>query len=324
MDVRSLLVLERVKVTNANAIAGITYGFPCPTSFLGFVHALERELPIPPGALTGVAIVAHHHELCTHRDGHGQSTFALTRNPLTREEKTAPFVEEGRMHMVVSLIVSTTMGRYDLAEHFRLEDDTVEAAQRKFEAMVTRRLGSLRLAGGRIDGCARVAFEDLPEEHEDRLRRIRKIMRRLMPGFCLVDRTDILRAHHAELLQQDPKRELIDSWLDFYTITYRAAEIREAAHNGDSDGQVKWDLQSRPCKGWIVPLLLGFKALSPLYEPGEVGNVRDASVPCRFVEGVYGLGEWMSPHRVTYLEDVLWHHRVVNGEWYLSTQEQVR
>jgi CRISPR-associated protein Csy2 len=32
------ILIERIKVQNANAIAGFTWGFPAITHFLGFVH----------------------------------------------------------------------------------------------------------------------------------------------------------------------------------------------------------------------------------------------------------------------------------------------
>ncbi|PVF10187.1 type I-F CRISPR-associated protein Csy2, partial [Yersinia pestis] len=40
----SLIVLHQVRVENANAIAGLTYGFPAITHFLGYSHALSRKL----------------------------------------------------------------------------------------------------------------------------------------------------------------------------------------------------------------------------------------------------------------------------------------
>ena len=40
--------------------------------------------------------------------------------------------------------------------------------------------------------------------------------------------------------------------------------------------------------------------------PGTVRNARDASVPMLFVESVYALGEWISPHRLTHLAQLLW------------------
>ena len=47
-------------------------------------------------------------------------------------------------------------------------------------------------------------------------------------------------------------------------------------------------------------------AVSEKRTPGTVRNARDASVPMLFVESVYSLGEWISPHRLTHLAQLLW------------------
>ena len=39
----SLILLRRVRVENANAIAGLTYGFPAITHFLGFSHVSPSD-----------------------------------------------------------------------------------------------------------------------------------------------------------------------------------------------------------------------------------------------------------------------------------------
>ncbi len=41
---KAFIRLGYVKIENANAIAGLTYGFPAITSFLGFTHTLSRQL----------------------------------------------------------------------------------------------------------------------------------------------------------------------------------------------------------------------------------------------------------------------------------------
>ena len=38
------LVLSHIDTQNANSIAGLTWGFPAITQFLGFTHALSRKL----------------------------------------------------------------------------------------------------------------------------------------------------------------------------------------------------------------------------------------------------------------------------------------
>jgi hypothetical protein len=36
-------------------------------------------------------------------------------------------------------------------------------------------------------------------------------------------------------------------------------------------------------------------------------GARDTTTPFRFVESLYSLGQWISPHRLTRLEQLLWH-----------------
>ena len=43
-EMSSLILLRRIKIENANTIAGLTYGFPAITHFMGFSHALSRKL----------------------------------------------------------------------------------------------------------------------------------------------------------------------------------------------------------------------------------------------------------------------------------------
>ena len=65
-----------------------------------------------------------------------------------------------------------------------------------------------------------------------------------------------------------------------------------------------WTL--RPKAGWLVPLPIGYAGISPLYAAGEVAQTRDETTPFRFVESLYTLGEWVSPHRLDTLAQLLW------------------
>jgi CRISPR-associated protein Csy2 len=67
---------------------------------------------------------------------------------------------------------------------------------------------------------------------------------------------------------------------------------------------VTWEIRRKP--GWLVPLPIGYAGISPLYAPGEVANSRDDSTPFRFVESLYSLGQWISPHRLDTIEQLLW------------------
>ncbi len=70
------------------------------------------------------------------------------------------------------------------------------------------------------------------------------------------------------------------------------------------------DWKTRRTKpGWLVPVPVGYGAISQVYKPGEVANARDSTVPFRFVESVYSVGEWISPHRVDQPQHMLWYHQ---------------
>jgi CRISPR-associated protein Csy2 len=57
----ALLLLPRLKVQGANAISGpLSWGFPSPTAFIGFTHALERHFSNElRDGFGGVGIVCH-------------------------------------------------------------------------------------------------------------------------------------------------------------------------------------------------------------------------------------------------------------------------
>ena len=103
----SLLILPRIKVEGANAISGLVYGFPAVTHFLGYIHALSREIDAKLGLkLGGCGIVCHDYQIHAYKNGGGgEQIFSLSRNPLTKEGQTAPFNEEGKIRMEVSLII---------------------------------------------------------------------------------------------------------------------------------------------------------------------------------------------------------------------------
>ena len=55
-----------------------------------------------------------------------------------------------------------------------------------------------------------------------------------------------------------------------------------------------------------MPLPIGYAGISPLYAAGEVENARDSTTPFRFVESLHSLGQWISPHRLDGLNQLLW------------------
>ena len=304
----AVLVLPHVRVQNANAISSpMTWGFPAITAFTGLMTALERRLGREAGiAFYGVGVVCHGFEAQVTTAGYTRA-FHLTRNPVLADGSTAGIVEEGRVHLDVTLVFDV-----QLTDAHRGEAERVALAER-----VAHQLAGMRLAGGSVmpalPGPARrptrAVLEMVPDESRDdeRRKQFRRLARRWLPGFALVSRDDLLQTRLVELRASDPAATALDAWLDMSRWNMRAVE-RPAKAGDDAKPTVEW--VSDPRAGWTVPLPVGFAALSDVHEPGTVSGARDMGTPFRFVETVWSMGQWVSPHRLKSLKDLVWspHH----------------
>jgi CRISPR-associated protein Csy2 len=135
----------------------------------------------------------------------------------------------------------------------------------------------------------------------------------LLPGFALIDRTKDLELHFKELESSNTETELLDAWLDFLSL--KAIAVKSSDANGN-ENDATWVFVPKPADGWIVPLQVGYKGISKLYEPGQIENARDLLFPFRFVEAIYSVGSWVAPYRLNKIEELLWQYEVKN-DWYL-------
>lgn len=297
MNCEALLLLPHLRVQNANAIAGpLSWGFPAVTAFTGFVHALQRRLQADglEIELDGVAIVCHHFEAQTSLPaGKRTHVFHLTRNPVNADGSTAAIVEEGRAHLEVSLLIGVNGDcLYDEAIRQGLADRILQAAL------------SMRLAGGSLLSSApRAQLLERTGSEEGDEKQLRKLRRRLLPGFALVGRRDLLAEHAAQLQAADPQADTLDALLDLTRMNIDPPQA-DAAADSPATG---WHL--RPRAGWLVPIPVGYRALGEVQPAGSVRNARDRDTPFRFVESLYSLGQWLSPHRVRDLSELFWYHR---------------
>lgn len=311
---KGLLLLSHIEVENANAVSGLTYGFPSVSNFLGFTHAISRKLQkkYESLSLTGCAVICHNHQIHYHKlNGSHDYAFSLSRKPLTKEGKPPAFNEEARMHMTISLLIECDFTEYtvtDISEFKEIEN---------FQDWIKEKAYAQRLAGGTIVKIAQVDFYDLPDDNRDQFIK-QKILFSLLPGFILVNRNDLLKSHYDEILNESPSKELIDAWLDFASLKYKP-EIRGIDLTEDKDAKVNWERLPKPAVGWLVPISVGYKAISPLYQKDEVANVRDSTVPFQFVETIYSIGQWLSPHRIRDFKifcSIFWQYRYEEN-WYL-------
>ena len=310
------IIIERIGVQNANCIAGFTWGFPAITHFLGFMHHIERQISESFSVtLKGCAVVYHSGHVHAYQSKPMHDfEFTQSKNPpyLPRHDPSAnaPIIEEGRMNMTVSLII-------------KLDREFVGHSEAKnaLEDKITELCQFGRLAGGTILDFKSIALKTLRNEREASLF-LRQTKRKLMPGFVLRDRAELLEQHFEQLKKTKSKAELLDAWLDFSALKYKAIpKLANTNDTPDENTEAEWQRCARPfARGWLVPLMVGYKAISPLYEPGEVTNVRDETIPTCFVEAVHSIGEWQSLHRITDIDSAIWHHSL-NDKWYLCKQK---
>lgn len=367
------ILINRIKVQNANAVAGFTWGFPAITHFLGFAHSLGRKLQESPYSrlsFSGTAVIAHEHHV--HVYGAYGDSFTQSRSPPylhSHDDKAAapPVIEEGKMNMTVSLLIGC--------------DGNIGNQDSDLLDWLNTQCYLQRLAGGtilEIGGLDIVRAEEVAQQ--------RTVKRKLLPGFVLVDRSASLQSHYENLTESGTSAEQLEAWLDFSAykeqarpnhnlidrylqglykmeeensellwrewsahlerIPYDAADIPDtvksyfAGLEGDKNTKsildqwnqyleptektaADWERLPKPeAKGYLVPIVCGYKAITPVYKNDQIENTRDSETPVCFVEAVHSVGEWRSVHHLRSekdFNDVLWtyHHE---DHWYLCRQ----
>lgn len=309
---QAILVLPHLRIQNANAIAcPLTHGFPSITAFTGLMWALERKLPQAdvPLRLQAISVICHHHQEQV-TQGYVRS-FNLTRNPVDKDGSTAAIVEEGRMHLEITLVLAVSEKRPAGAPAALVQGNDDQLAG--WARIAGETLAGMRIAGGSVlpsrpvpGKRVRPWIAIVPDDPEAAATEFRQWRRQWLPGFALVGRDDLLAERLRHLRATQPEATLLDAWLDAARFNHQPLPSTNDATA--PDGKVVWGDPLRPKgSGWVVPIPVGYAALTPQAHPaGSVRNARDASVPLRFVESVYSLGEWVSPHRLNSLTELLW------------------
>jgi CRISPR-associated protein Csy2 len=301
----ALVLLPNLCVQNANAISGpLSWGFPSPTAFTGFAHALQRkaiERRLSASfreGFGGVGIICHDFQpQVSWSPGDRAHVFHLTRNPGEKDGRAPAMVEEGRAHMEVTLVIA-------------VKDALPPREGERFADEVFHIAHGMRIAGGSLlppritERQAVRRWWPLKEGTEGHLEVLGGLRRRLIPGFALVQRNDLLIDHLAEMRARQTDSgampNMLDALLDFSRLN-----VTPGLPRSDPADEVRWEVHRKP--GWLVPLPIGYSVLSSLYSGGEVQNTRDTTTPFGFAESLYSLGEWISPNRVKNLDQLLWH-----------------
>lgn len=371
------ILIDHVQAQDVNATAGFTWGFPAITHFLGFVHLLQRKIKAHSQfsdiELGGCAVISHDQRTSTYQNG-SSVAFTQSRNPpyLDSHDKksTPPIIEEGKMSMTVSLLIEVK--------------DSISQLSQLLEAWINKQCYLQRLAGGSVQNVKAVTFFSIKS---DDTASIRALQRRLLPGFFLINRSELLSQHLEQLQKTDSSIEMFDAWIDFVGLKRRArpayelidqhlarlaknksnlainlfdkwhkhlkapyglddipndllayfSDISNTAdkhHEAlinqwqryitpDSKTSAQWELQPKPNKGYLVPIMCGYKAISDVMANEKVLGTRDNKTDVCFVEAVHSIGEWRSVHRIKKLheiDDAMWQYHYAPN-WYLCSQQ---
>jgi CRISPR-associated protein Csy2 len=276
------LLIPKINVINANALSSpFTIGFPAITAFLGFTHALQRKLNVKGHSglsLCKTGVTSHGFEMQTYK-GDSDSVNSIIiqkKSPYSKEDfakfkqgKPPSFTEDPRCHMTVSIVIEVAS---DIANETAFLMDVNSQIN-----------NGMKLAGGDI-----ISFEDacLFEPSEER-----KLIRHLMPGFSLIQRSDLMLDTNQEL---DPIDRLLG-----------ALAINHKPHKKGEDFSWRSERQQ---KGWIVPICTGFMGITDLAPAGQTKNQRDINVPHIFAESIVTLGEFVMPHTIKSICEMLFQY----------------
>lgn len=314
------IVLSKIKIQNANSIAGFTWGFPAITQFLGFTHALSRKISSQYNGeydteFSGCMVVANQVDNKVYQPrAYGDFEFLQSRNPPVLEKNknyspSPPIIEEGKLNTTVSLVI-------ELSQSLDLTTDEVKKLEQKINSLCH----VMRIAGGSVIDIGAIKLFSATTE-ADKTKQLARIKRLCMPGFVLLDRSEYLAEHTTNLAKvTSDQLQPFQAWLDFSALKAVAtAKLTENQNEVDERTAADWHYQKKPFDGYLVPLMTGYKAISEIYPAGQVDDVRDPDTPTRFVEAVHSVGEWFSLHRVKQLNDFIWRY-YHEGDWYLCKQ----
>ncbi|UOO82559.1 type I-F CRISPR-associated protein Csy2 [Uruburuella testudinis] len=315
-------VFERVSIQAANAVSGpLSYGFPALNGFLGAMHALNRKLSATgmPASLGGVLIANHRCDIQAFQaDIFSDAVFIQSRNPIKRNGETAPIIEEGKVHLTVSLAV----------EVFGHIND-IQPQANELAEQLAKLLYQQRIAGGSVTRIGRCRLYPTHQSAD--------VRRRLLPGFVLMNADRKLKIITAELksgichkysrgrlkAEDGEDGEPIPTGMPANPDASQLDALLATAmryHQPQANGE--WHstgIKSR--HGWIVPLPLGYQAISPLFPAGKMQHSRNPDYPACYAEALYGLGEWVFPTRLPEtLAGCFWRYAEPQENLYLITQ----
>ena len=262
----NFLVIKNLIYSGANALAGVTYGFPSIGAILGFIEKLNLEIgkcTQRPFSLSSVVILSHDTNCRVYRESSNSDfSFVQKRAPLAKDGKTAPIIQEGYIDGDVSLVIALEDIQIFYEEDFNyIKDEILSILMR------------LKFAGGCID-----SISDLMLVSNDNLK---TTIKNLYPFAALVNRSD----YFTDMVHQNSDIKILDCFLSLSSIHHRfnkTLNIWQQLYSKD---------------GFLVPLHVGYKQISEDFENSDSVNLRSSDAKACFVEPIFSAGEWLCSYQ---------------------------
>lgn len=209
------IFINKIRVQDANCVAGLTWGFPSITGFTGFAHALSLKVQKSDFSKIRVGseimVVAHDYHHHTYENEYQITLFSQKRGAnfysdtdKNKQSKTMTRIEEGRMDMVISLLIPI-QGRVGANRKEAFIDYLIQC------------VSTMRIASGSVISIKELDVLGLDESNKSNQLLVK---RKLMPGYVLSDASSALSQHYDSI--NSAEKDLVDAWLDFSSIKYQA------------------------------------------------------------------------------------------------------
>lgn len=318
------LYVVRLNVENVSIISSyLTWGFPAPSAFTGLMHNLQRQLNKTDAyrevECSGIGIISHQFiPQVTKSSSYRYSPYQLNlaRHPLKADGSTPAMIEEGKGHIEVSLVIG--LAGEGLEQHLSANDEDLSEASQALLKKINQFIYSMRLAGGSIFPHKRIQPKLINWSRSEAEDKTKALRRYVLPGFALQHRQEVLLAHQTWLQQypnylatQKAEPNLLDTLLDIQRLNFVSIENDENLETEDAKEKLgSWKVRNRPehLKGWLVPIPIGYVALTDVQKQGVIKGLRNDQYSATFVETLLSLAEWKSPHRIENIADILWNY----------------
>ena len=287
---RYYILVSNLKIEGANAASSnITIGFPAITAWMGMVHAWERKLwqmvpDIISPVFEAVGISCRKFNLQTYKDKTSWiATIPNRRKPMEyRNSKYAhaAIIDEPKADMTVDLILS-------------LEKDENQNYEDIVESLPDV-IAQSRAVGGYIVSTPDILAMSI-EDDEDLKEMNRRFIAKMMPGFALIDRSDLLEEDNS-----------LGHMLDILSV--QTSQIK------DENGNTYMTPPVRNISGWIVPIVTGFRRLNEPTKP--IKNERAIQFKHCFVEPAITLGEFKMVNQIKDIRHMLWYYSHTNFKYH--------